>query len=140
VHRNREMGDLEYQLRNWYNFVWLCGDHIVEQHVHNIDVINWAMQAHPVRAVGMGYCTPRSPDFGHIYNFFAIDYEYPKGVHVLSMCRQISQCANNISEALVGTRGTCEPSAYTVKGRRVLTRRQEREAMNPYIQEHIDLI
>jgi predicted dehydrogenase len=140
VPRQAGWTDLQAQMRNWYNFTWLCGDHIVEQHVHNIDVINWAFKSHPVSAVGMGYRTRTDPDYGHIYDFFAIDFEYPGGVHVLSMCRQISGCANSISEALVGTKGTSQPNAYSINGKRVLTRAQDLAATDPYVQEHTDLI
>ncbi|MFX4717629.1 hypothetical protein ABTB07_22260, partial [Acinetobacter baumannii] len=77
--------DLEWQLRNWLYFTWLSGDHIVEQHVHNIDVVNWALGAHPVRALGMGGRQARTdPAYGHIYDHFAVDYEYENGVHLLS--------------------------------------------------------
>jgi myo-inositol 2-dehydrogenase/D-chiro-inositol 1-dehydrogenase len=134
---------LQYQMRNWYNFTWLCGDHIVEQHVHNLDVINWATQQHPVKAVGMGgrqRSVPNPDDYGHIFDHFAVDYEYPNGVHVLSECRQISGCVNNISEALVGTKGNCQVNAYTINGQRVLSRQQDRQSTNPYVQEHTDLI
>jgi myo-inositol 2-dehydrogenase / D-chiro-inositol 1-dehydrogenase len=138
--RQPNWSDLQYQMRNWYNFTWLCGDHIVEQHVHNLDVINWAMQTHPVKAVGMGGRSRHNPDYGHIFDFFAIDYEYPKNVHVLSMCRQISNCKDNISEALVGTKGTCRPDQYMINHQRVLSREQDAAAVDPYIQEHTDLI
>jgi predicted dehydrogenase len=141
--RRQGMTDLDYQLHNWYHFVWLCGDHHVEQHVHNLDVVNWATGKHPVRAVGMGgrvrpYSDPNVD--GHIYNFFAIDYEYPGGVHVLSMSRQIPNCENSVSEALVGTKGTCQVNAYTINGQQVLSRQEGRGATNPYVQEHTDLI
>jgi predicted dehydrogenase len=139
---NIEDSDLAYQLHNWYHFVWTCGDHIVEQHVHNIDVCNWAMGTHPIKAVGMGgrMALPLgNPDVnGNIFDHFAIDYEYPNGVHCLSMCRQISGCANSVSEALVGTKGTCSPNGYTINGKRVLPRSQR--GTNPYVQEHTDLI
>jgi predicted dehydrogenase len=135
--RQAGMSDVAYQIHNWYNFPWLCGDHIVEQHVHNIDVINWATKAHPVRAVGMGYRTRTDPGYGSIYDFFAIDFEYPKGVHVLSMCRQISNCANSVSEALVGTKGTCQVNAYQINGKSIMGRRRDNR---PYVQEHTDLI
>jgi predicted dehydrogenase len=138
--RTKEMSDLHYQIHNWYNFAWLCGDHIVEQHVHNIDVLNWGAKAHPEKAVGMGYRTRTDPRYGHIYDFFAIDFEYPKGVHMLSMCRQIDNCANSVSEALVGTKGTCIPSSYTINGKRAISRAQEAKAVDPYVQEHTDLI
>jgi myo-inositol 2-dehydrogenase/D-chiro-inositol 1-dehydrogenase len=143
VKRTPEMSDLQYQMRNWYNFTWLCGDHIVEQHVHNIDVINWAFQAHPVRAVGMGgrqRSVPNPQDFGNIFDHFCVDFEYPNGVHVMSMCRQISGCADSVSEAVVGTKGTCQVNAYNINGQRTLTREQDRQSTDPYVQEHTDLI
>jgi predicted dehydrogenase len=133
--------DLAFQLHNWYHFVWTCGDHIVEQHVHNLDVCNWALGAHPTRAVGMGARSdlPRGKpiDVGQIYDHFAIDFEYPKGVHMLSMCRQIDNCQGGVSEALVGTRGKCDVNAYRINGKPVFNRRKDNL---PYIQEHTDLI
>jgi predicted dehydrogenase len=143
VPRTKDMTDLMWQMRNWYNFTWLCGDHIVEQHVHNIDVINWATKQHPVRAVGMGGRQRSVPDpenFGQIFDHFAVDFEYPNGVHVLSMCRQIDGCENNISEAVVGTKGMCQVNAYSINGKRVLTRDADRKSRDPYVQEHTDLI
>jgi predicted dehydrogenase len=114
------MSDLEWQIRNWLYFTWLSGDHIVEQHVHNLDVVNWALgNSHPVRAVGMGGRQVRTgPEFGHIFDHFAIDYEYPNGVRVLSMCRQIAGCENNVSEAVTGTRGTWNSNGYRITGER----------------------
>ncbi len=138
--RQQGWSDLEAQMRNWYNFVWLCGDHIVEQHVHNLDVINWAMQHHPVKCVGMGGRSRTNPAYGHIFDFFAIDLTYPNDVHVLSMCRQISNCANRIGEDLVGTKGVSQPGSYSINGKRILTREQDRQSVDPYIQEHTDLI
>ncbi len=77
--REKDWSDMEWQIRNWLYFTWLSGDHICEQHVHNLDVVNWALDAHPVRAVGMGGREVRtSPDFGNIFDHFAIDYEYPE--------------------------------------------------------------
>jgi predicted dehydrogenase len=145
VPRKAGWGDLEAQMRNWYNFTWLCGDHIVEQHVHNIDVINWATGTHPVRAVGMGGRQRNVPDpenWGHIFDHFTVDFEYPKGVHVMSMCRQITGCENNVSEAMVGTKGTCETrdrAYYRVNGKDAISRAQD-QANLPYVQEHTDLI
>jgi predicted dehydrogenase len=138
--------DLEYQLRNWYQFIWLCGDHIVEQHVHNIDVINWVLEAHPVSAVGMGGRQVRTgPEYGEIYDHFAVDYEYPDGIHVLSMCRQIPGCANSVSEAVQGTRGHCQVNGYTyeantLKGKKTWNRGRRPADVDPYVQEHTDLI
>ncbi len=138
--RQPSWSDLEYQMRNWYNFVWTCGDHIVEQHVHNIDVMNWAFKDHPVKCVGMGGRSRTNPDYGHIFDFFAIDFTYPNNVHVLSMCRQISGCANRIGEDLVGTKGTCQVDSSTINGRRLVTRAADRASADPYVQEHTDLI
>jgi myo-inositol 2-dehydrogenase/D-chiro-inositol 1-dehydrogenase len=138
--RQPGMSDAAYQILNWYGFAWLSGDHIVEQHVHNLDVMNWALKTHPVRAVGMGFRTRTDPGYGHIYDFFAIDYEYPKEVHVLSMARQISNCADEIGEHLMGTKGSCHVNAYKVNGKRLVSYEQDKARPNPYVQEHADLI
>jgi predicted dehydrogenase len=136
--RESDWSDMEWQLRNWLYFTWLSGDHIVEQHVHNLDVANWALQAHPVRCVGMGGRQVRtSKDYGHIFDHFAIDYEYPNGIHVMSMCRQIPGCENNVSEQVVGTKGTWTSNGYRFSTGDSARVRGER---NPYEQEHIDLI
>jgi len=138
--RGDGMTDLDYQIHNWYHFLWLCGDHICEQHVHNIDVINWATGKLPVKAVGMGGrvypCKDPNVD-GHIFNHFAVDFEYPDGVHILSMCRQINGTATSVSEALVGTKGMCQVNAHTINGKRVAVRGK---TTDPYVQEHTDLI
>jgi myo-inositol 2-dehydrogenase / D-chiro-inositol 1-dehydrogenase len=139
--------DLAYHMYNWYHFVWTCGDHIVEQHVHNLDVCNWAMKnAHPIRCLGMGSRLARPAgepqEAGHIFDNFAIDYEYPGGVHMLSMCRHIPGTDANlrgiggVSEAVVGTKGTSQVDAYTINGKPVA----KREKISPYVQEHTDLI
>jgi predicted dehydrogenase len=130
-------------MRNWYNFPWLCGDHIVEQHIHNLDVINWVLGAHPVAAAGMGgrqRSVDNPDDYGVIFDHFAVDYEYPNGVHVLSECRQISGCWDSISEAVQGTKGFCQVNAYSINGQRLLTKEQDKAAVDPYVQEHTDLI
>lgn len=137
--REQSWSDLEWQMRNWLYFTWLSGDHIVEQHVHNIDVVNWAMKAHPVKAVGMGGRQARTePAYGHIYDHFAIDYEYENGMHLMSMCRQIQGAAGNVSEALVGTKGNCQANNYTITGAQSWRFREDE--INPYVQEHTDLI
>jgi predicted dehydrogenase len=131
--------DMEWQLRNWYYFTWLCGDHIVEQHVHNIDVVNWALGAHPVRAVGVGGRQVRTdPVYGNIYDHFAVDYEYENGCRLMSMCRQIPNCENNVSEALIGTKGFCQANKYTIAGEK--SWRLDGKDNLPYVQEHADLI
>jgi predicted dehydrogenase len=137
--RQAGWSDMEWQLRNWYYFTWLCGDHIVEQHVHNLDVANWAIGSHPIRAVGLGGRQVRTgPDYGNIYDHFAIDYEYEKGVRVASYCRQIPNCENNVSEALVGTKGFCQVNKYSISGAHAW--KFPGEDNKPYVQEHTDLI
>ena len=138
--RQSGWSDVEWQVRNWLYFTWLSGDHIVEQHVHNIDVMNWALGSHPVRAVGMGGRQVRTePAFGQIFDHFAIDFEYPDGIHVLSEARQIEGCENNVSEALVGIDGTWDSNGYRFKGGSSQSR-IARDKVDPYVQEHIDLI
>jgi len=134
--------DVEYQLRNWLYYTWLSGDHIVEQHVHNLDVSNWGLGAIPVRVFGVGGRQARTaPEYGYIYDHFGLDFEYPNGVHMLSMCRQQPGTPGLVAETLVGTKGTLEtqdgrryeitgPSAWKWTG----------EYTNPYQQEHTDLI
>jgi len=137
--REEGWSDLEWQLRNWYYFSWLCGDHIVEQHVHNLDVANWAIGKHPVSAVGLGGRQVRiAPEYGNIYDHFAIDYEYDNGVHVASYCRQMPNCQNNVSEALIGTKGFCQVNKYTISGKN--SWQLEGKDNKPYVQEHTDLI
>jgi predicted dehydrogenase len=138
--RKPEWSDVEWQLRNWLYFTWLSGDHIVEQHIHNIDVANWALRAHPVRAVGVGGRQWRTdPAYGHIYDHFAIDFEYPNGVRVLSMCRQIDGTASAVRERIVGTRGTSNGRSV-IEGAAPWTWDQATPKPNPYVQEHTNLI
>ncbi len=135
--------DLEWQMRNWLYFTWLSGDHIVEQHVHNLDVINWVMGAHPVRAVGMGGRQSRTdPSYGHIYDHFSIDYEYGNGVHMMSMCRQIDGCEKRVAEDVVGTKGRVETSSerWAISGPAAWGRKEAENEVSPYVQEHTDLI
>lgn len=141
--RQPAWSDLEWQMRNWLYFTWLSGDHIVEQHIHNIDVINWAMNTHPASAVGMGGRQVRTdPSYGHIFDHFTIDYEYENGAHLMSMCRQQDGTEKNVSEALTGTRGNSITQAsqrYAIKSDKPW--QFPRESDNePYLQEHVDLI
>ncbi len=136
-----EWSDMEWQIRNWLYFTWLSGDHIVEQHVHNLDVINWAMGSHPTRCLGTGGRQVRTgPEYGNIFDHFAVEYEYPNGARVLSMCRQIKGCANRVSERVIGTRGIAytDGSNGRIEGEKPY--KYEGKSPNPYIQEHADLI
>jgi myo-inositol 2-dehydrogenase / D-chiro-inositol 1-dehydrogenase len=138
--RQPNWSDTEWQIRNWLYFTWLSGDHIVEQHVHNIDVANWVMKAHPVKAIGMGGRQQRTdPKYGHIYDHFAVDFEYPSGARVTSMCRQIEGTTNRIGENFIGTKGSSDASSG-ITGATPWTYQKPERAVNPYVQEHTDLI
>jgi len=129
--------DMEWQCRNWYYFTWLSGDHVVEQHIHNLDIINWAFQGHPVKAMGMGGRQVRiEPEYGNIYDHFTVEYEYPNGARVVSMCRQINGCSVRVEERIVGTRGAA--SDGVIKGRKPFE--YHGPSPNPYVQEHAELI
>jgi predicted dehydrogenase len=105
--RREGMSDMEWQIRNWYYFDWLSGDHIVEQHVHQHDVTDWVMKSNPVSAVGVGGRQMRTEElYGNIYDHFFIDYAYPNGVHVQSMCRQWKGTPGEIGAIFRGTKGT----------------------------------
>lgn len=140
--RKPEWSDMEWQVRNWLYFSWLSGDHICEQHVHNIDVINWAIGAHPVKAYGFGGRQVRTdPAYGHIFDHFTIHFEYPSGARILSMCRQIDGCTNNVSEFVQGKKGTsnCANTIWRDKDKgRAWT--YAGPTPGPYQQEHKDLI
>lgn len=137
--RQPQWSDAEWQLRNWLYFTWLSGDHIVEQHVHNIDVVNWAMRGHPVRANGMGGRQVRtSPEFGHIFDHFTVDFEYANGTTLMSMCRQIEGCDKSVSEALVGDKGRSQVDKYTITGGKAWSFGGTDN--RPYVQEHADFI
>jgi myo-inositol 2-dehydrogenase / D-chiro-inositol 1-dehydrogenase len=140
--RKANDSDLSYHLNNWYHFLWICGDHIVEQHVHNLDVSNWVMGTHPAKAVGMGGRSYRNygdggPEVvGHIWDHFAIEYTYPKGVPMYSYCTHIPGIKTDISETVYGSKGSSAVNAYRINGKKAY----DGNAVGPYVQEHIDLI
>jgi predicted dehydrogenase len=136
--RQADWSDTEWQIRNWLYLTWLSGDHIVEQHIHNLDVANWTMGGHPVKAVGVGGRQWRTgAEYGHDYDHFAVDFEYANGARVLSMCRQIDGTANHVGENFIGTRGATN-AATEITGS--VAYKYEGERKNPYVQEHVDLI
>ena len=141
--RQPEWTDMEWQLRNWLYFTWLSGDHIVEQHVHNLDVGRWAMgDKLPVRVFGVGGRQARTaPEYGHIFDHFGLDYEFDNGVHMLSMCRQQPGTPGLVAESLQGTKGSCDTQdgrRYEINGPNAW--KWSGEYTNPYQQEHTDLI
>jgi myo-inositol 2-dehydrogenase/D-chiro-inositol 1-dehydrogenase len=146
---NKDWTEMEWMIRNWVNWTWLSGDHIVEQHVHNLDVINWFTGSHPVSAVAMGSRQRRVT--GDQYDNFAVDYIYPNGMHMTSMCRQINGCTNNVSERIQGTKGytDCNETIYDLTGAEVWKyeyppddegKPSSGKMMDPYVQEHIDMV
>jgi len=130
---------MEWQLRNWLYFTWLSGDHIVEQHVHNIDVLNWVMDAHPEAAYGMGGRQVRTdPAYGHVFDHFTIEYVYPGDKRVTSMCRQQDGTDSRIAEYATGTKGRAVLNEGKIFGPNEFA--YEDGYRNPYEQEHVDLI
>lgn len=102
-----EMTELEYQVRNWYFFGWLSGDHICEQHVHNLDVCNWVKGEHPVEAQGMGGRQVRTgKEYGDIFDHHAVEFTYADGTKMFSQCRQTPGCSAQVAEFAHGTKGT----------------------------------
>jgi myo-inositol 2-dehydrogenase / D-chiro-inositol 1-dehydrogenase len=150
-HRDNDpkWSEMEWMIRNWVNWTWLSGDHIVEQHVHNLDVMNWFFGAHPVKAVGFGSRLRRVT--GDQYDNFSVDYTFENGMHVHSMCRQINGCANNVSERLQGAKGStdCHSTVLDLAGTELWKyeypldkdgKPTTRVSVDPYVQEHIDLV
>ena len=148
--RERRPGDTEmrYQCRNWYYFNWLCGDHICEQHVHNIDVANWFIAAargqetaHPVIAQGMGGREVRdgAPKFGEIFDHHCVEFRYEDGIVVNSQCRHQPRTWGKVSEEIIGTNGRAFPGRITdLAGTRTWWRHRGDD--NPYQTEHDELL
>ncbi|MDR1887489.1 MAG: Gfo/Idh/MocA family oxidoreductase [Prevotellaceae bacterium] len=148
--RQKEWSDMEWMIRDWVNWCWLSGDHIVEQHVHNLDVFNWFSGLKPVAGTGFGARQRRVT--GDQYDMFSIDYEYENGVHLHSMCRQIDGCAGNVSEYVRGTHGywlSDEANKGGVikdlAGNAIWKwdhdkEKQEFKQRNPYVLEFVDMI
>ena len=138
IPREAGWGQMEWQLRNWPYFTWASGDILVEQHIHTIDLINWIMGAHPVRAYGMGGRLARpSWEYGHIYDHFAIEYEYPGGARMFSQNRQIEGCTDHVGADVTGSKGTSNCENRIEGDTKWVFQGQVRD---PYEQEHIDLI
>jgi predicted dehydrogenase len=133
--RKPGMSDLEYQAsHNWYNFCWICGDNIVEQHVHNLDVMNWVLKSHPISVIASGgrAWKPKEEKYGNIWDNFSCDYEYPNGVHVMSFSRHWNKSYNEVSETVFGTKRDFKNGISNCRD-------MGEEGQNPYVQEHADL-
>ncbi len=138
VEQSDGMSDMEWQCRNWLYFTWLSGDHICEQHVHNLDILNWGFGGPPVKAYGLGGRQKRvDPLYGNVFDHFGVEYEYANGARIMSMCRQSAGTSSRVSERLVGTKGTSN-GANSIWGESEW--KYEGEGANPYVEEHRHLI
>src|SRR5688572_19530331 len=142
--RKRQYGqtEMEYQMRNWYYFVWLCGDHICEQHIHNIDVVNWFKEGYPVKAQGMGGRQVRKgKDHGEIFDHHYVEFHYADGSILNSQCRHIPGTMSKVDELLIGTKGSIACGAANIKDNKgkVLYQFDKKSENNPYQTEHDEL-
>jgi predicted dehydrogenase len=144
VKRTAAMSDMEWQCRNWYYFTWLSGDHLVEQCIHNVDALNWVFQGPPLKVLGSGGRIVRTgPEYGHVYDHFVVEYEYPGDARVMVMCRQMANTATKVANHIIGTEGIANVNPQTSdisshEGKRLF--RHPERGRNPYVQEHIALL
>jgi predicted dehydrogenase len=134
--------EMEYQMRNWYYFNWLCGDHICEQHIHNIDVINWAKNAYPVKARGTGGREVRNgKDHGEIFDHHIVEFEYADGTILNSQCRHIPGTWAKVDELAIGTKANIKFDEGLIvdhKGKTLFSH-DDKNDPNPYQVEHDEL-
>jgi predicted dehydrogenase len=140
--RKPGQSEMEYQMRNWYYFVWLCGDHITEQHIHNLDVINWAKNAYPVKAQGMGGREVRvGKDYGEIFDHHFVEFHYADGTILNSQCRHQKNTMSKVDELLIGTKGKvfCDAANITDNKGKVIYQFDKSKENQPYQNEHDEL-
>ena len=140
--RKPNQTEMEYQMRNWYYFVWLCGDHITEQHIHNLDVINWFKGGYPVKAQGMGGREVRKgKDHGEIFDHHFVEFEYADGSLLNSQCRHIPGTMSRVDELFVGTKGKihCGAGRITDASGKIIYQFDRKKENNPYQTEHDEL-
>ena len=138
--RKEGQSEMEYQMRNWYYFNWLCGDHIVEQHIHNLDVGNWVTDSYPVTAQGQGGRQWRTgKEYGEIYDHHFVEYTYGDGTKMLSQCRHMKNCWDQVSEHLHGSDGVADLSAARIEPSWGSAWHYDGEEADPYQVEHDDL-
>ncbi|MAJ50164.1 MAG: dehydrogenase [Flammeovirgaceae bacterium] len=140
--RQYQQTELEYQMRNWYYFNWICGDHILEQHIHNIDVANWFIGSTPLSAQGMGGReTRKGRDHGHIFDHHFVEFIYPEGQIISSQCRHQRGCMNRVEEVFQGTKGHLRinsqnfASMNSYSGKSIY-QHVDKGDLNPYQAEH----
>jgi len=140
--RKYNQTEMEYQMRNWYYFNWLCGDHINEQHIHNIDAVNWFKGSYPVKAQGMGGRQVRKgKDHGEIFDHHFVEFTYADGSILNSQCRHIPGTMSRVDELLIGTKGKIAAGDANIidnKGK-VLYQFDKSTENNPYQTEHDEL-
>ena len=134
---------MEWMIRDWVNWKWLSGDHIVEQHVHNIDVFLWMAAMHPVKATAFGARHRRKT--GDQYDQFSVDFEFENGIHLHSMCRQIDGTSTNVSEFIQGTKGSWNSDEHVIKDLKgnVIWKYEDDPKytqFDPYVLEHVDWV
>ena len=140
--RKEGQTEMEYQMRNWYYFNWLCGDHITEQHIHNIDVINWFKGAYPVKAQGMGGREVRKgKDNGEIFDHHYVEFHYADGSILNSQCRHIKNTMSKVDELIVGTKGKIFCGAANIRDHKggLLYQFDRKSENDPYQSEHDEL-
>ncbi len=143
--RKPEQSELEYQMRNWYYFNWICGDHILEQHIHNIDVANWFIGDYPISAQGMGGRTVRNgPDHGEIFDHHFVEFKYASGAVISSQCRHQPNTMYKVGETFQLTNGAVDTNdagiakIYDLAGNEMRSISNS-EGHNPYQEEHNQL-
>lgn len=143
VHPRQEgWTEMEYQMRNWYYFNWLCGDHITEQHIHNLDVINWALEAYPENAQGMGGREVRKgKDYGEIFDHHYVEFHYANGAILNSQCRHQKGTMSKVDELLIGTKGKvfCDEARITDNKGKTIYQFDKATENQPYQAEHDEL-
>jgi predicted dehydrogenase len=140
--RKPEQTEMEYQMRNWYYFNWLCGDHITEQHIHNIDVINWFKGSNPVKAQGFGGREVRKgKDHGEIFDHHFVEFHYADGSILNSQCRHIPKTSAKVDELIMGTKGKIFCGAANIRDHKgtILYQFDKKQENDPYQNEHVEL-
>jgi len=140
--RKPEQTEMEYQMRNWYYFNWLCGDHITEQHIHNIDVINWFKGSYPVKAQGFGGREVRKgKDHGEIFDHHFVEFHYGDGSILNSQCRHIPKTSAKVDELIMGTKGKIFCGAANIRDHKgtILYQFDKKQENDPYQNEHVEL-
>jgi len=141
-HQERQNGesDADYMVRNWVSFTEMSGDHIVEQHIHNIDIAKWFIGRTPKLAIGFGGRASRKT--GNQFDFFNVDFDYDEGCRIHSMCRQINGCYNQVSELFTGSNGTTYGTGPVKLIKAVDLKYPDYEQANgsEMVQEHVELL